>query len=371
MNAEQSTKLKITEIEIYPFDVRMREPFRIARMVSTVSSNVLVHIITDGGLDGWGEASPLHAIAGETQGTNIAAARDLRPLLIGRNPLEIGPLTHELARFLPHNTTIRGAFDVALHDIAARAAGLPLYRFLGGRRRPLETDITISIGDPAAAGAKAREALEKGFRIIKTKVGTSPAEDLRRIEGIRKAVGPNPVVRVDANAGWRRMDALEALGRMVPLGIEFCEQPVAARDIEGLRLVGEGQPIPIMADESLFSAADALDLVRARAVPYFNIKLSKSAGIREGLAIARIAEAAGIDCMLGCMLETRLGLTAAAHLALACEGVRFLDLDASWEHAEDPILGGISFDKGMIEVPEEPGAGARPDPARLAGIPKV
>jgi len=371
MKTIEPASIKITAVEIYPFDVRMREPFRIASMVSTVSANVLVHIITDAGLDGWGEASSLHAIAGETQGTNIAAARDLRPLLIGCNPLEIGPIVAALGRFLPHNTTIRGAFDMALHDIAARAAGLPLWRFLGGRRRPLETDLTIPIGNPADAGARARAALDLGFRIIKTKVGVSPAEDRRRLEGIRSEVGRDPVLRIDANGGWRRLDAVRTLRAIADLGIEFCEQPVAGRDIEGLRIVSESQPIPVMADESLFSPADALELVRARAVPAFNIKLSKSAGIRDGLAIARIAETAGIDCMVGCMLETRLGLTAAAHLALAAENVVFLDLDAHYEHAEDPILGGMRVEKGMVEVPEEPGLGARPDPVRLAGIPKI
>ena len=233
------------------------------------------------------------------------------------------------------------------------------------------TDLTIPIGDPARAGERARQVLDLGFRMIKTKVGVSPAEDRRRLEGIRKEIGPDPVIRIDANGGWRRVTAVRTLRELEGLGIEFCEQPVAGRDLEGLRLVGERQSIPIMADESIFSPADALELVRSRTVPYFNIKLSKSAGIRDGLAIARIAEAAGIECMVGCMLETRLGLTAAAHLALAAENVVFLDLDAHYEHAEDPILGGMRVEKGMIEVPDEPGLGCRPDPARLAGIEKV
>ncbi len=357
---------KIEEIEVFPFDIPLREPFRIATMVSTAARNVLVHIVASGGLDGWGEASSLHAIAGETQAINLAAAADLRPLLLGRNPLEIASVVDDLDRFLPHNTTLKGAFDMALHDIAARAAGLPLYRYLGGRKRPMETDLTIPIGDPEKAGEKASRVLQMGFRIIKTKVGVALADDLRRLTNIRAATGPGTRIRIDANQGWRRMEALRALQAFAPLDIEFCEQPVRAHDLKGLRFVGARSPIPVMADESLFSPADALDLIEAEAAPYFNIKLSKSGGIRGAVRIASLAETAGIQCMMGCMLESRLGITAAAHFALASEAVTFFDLDSFLEHSEDPIEGGAAVEKGMIEVPDLPGIGARPDRKFLA-----
>jgi L-Ala-D/L-Glu epimerase len=363
--------LKIDAIDIYRFDIRLTEPFRIATMVSEVSPNVLVRLVTNDGIEGWGEASPLHAIAGETQEIDLAAAREIRPLLLGRNPLEIVSLVEEMERFLPHLTTVKSAFDMALYDIAAKAANLPLYRFLGGKKRPMETDLTISIGNPAAAGDKARQVIERGFRIIKVKVGVLPADDQRRLTNIRAAVGTAPVLRIDANQGWSRLQAVECLRAFADLTIEFCEQPVRAHDHRGLRFVGDRAPIPIMADESLFSAADALRLIEAGAVPYFNIKLSKSGGIREALRIAHLAEVAGITCMVGCMLESKLGITAAAHLALASEAIAFYDLDAYFEHAENPIVGGVEIRNGMIDVPDEPGIGARPDPDFLRTLEKV
>ena len=363
--------LRIDRIGIYRFDIPLREPMKIATMETRSAPNVLVRIGTDGGIEGWGEASPLHAIVGETQETCLAAAREIRPLLLSCDPRETAALAAVMERFLPHNTTVRSAFDMALHDVAARAAGLPLYRLLGGRRRSMETDLTIFIGDPDAAGDKALRVLERGFRIIKTKVGVSLEDDLRRLGNIRKAVGMGPGLRIDANQGWRRMEAVRFLEAMGNLKIEFCEQPVRARDLEGLRFVSDRSPVPVMADEALFSASDALRIIGLGAAPYFNITLSKSGGIREAGTIARIAEASGVPCMMGCMLESRLGISAAAHFALAHEAVTFFDLDSFYDHAADPIAGGATVRDGMVEVPEEPGLGAVPDPAFLKTLVEI
>jgi L-alanine-DL-glutamate epimerase-like enolase superfamily enzyme len=362
------TDLRINEIEVFRFDIRMREPFRIATMVTDSAPNVLVCIRAGGDLYGWGEASPLHSIAGETQATCLAAAGELRPLLLGRNPLEIGALVREMEHFLPHNATIRSAFDMALHDLAAKAAGLPLYRLLGGRHRRMETDLTLGIGDPASAGEKARSFVERGFRILKVKIGTHHDEDVARVRSIREAVGPHVRIRIDGNQGYDRVGAAQVLQALERFDIEFCEQPVRAEDIRGLRQVGALTSIPLMADEALFTPADALRLVEAEAAPYFNIKLSKSGGIHTALRIAAIAEAAGIRCMAGCMLESRLGLAAAAHFARAAEAVHFYDLDTCFEQAEEPILGGIEADNGILALPELPGLGAEPNPETLARL---
>ncbi|MBN1422622.1 MAG: dipeptide epimerase [Planctomycetes bacterium] len=363
--------MRIDAVDIYAFDIRLHEPVRIATMISEVAPNVLIRLGTNGGVEGWGEASPLHSIVGETQATDLAAAAEIRPLLLHRNPLEIASIAGDIGRFLPHNPTIASAFDMALYDIAAKVAGLPLFRFLGGRKRPMETDLTIYIGDVESAGERALRVLEHGFRIIKTKVGASARDDVRRLTAIREAVGAGPALRIDANQGWKRMEAVDCLRALGDLAIEFCEQPVRACDVAGLRFVGDRSPIPIMADESIFSAADALRLVEGRAVPYFNIKLSKSGGIHEALSIARLAETAGIACMAGCMLESRLGITAAAHFALATDAVAFYDLDSFFEHAESPIAGGIEIRDGMIDIPDAPGIGAAPDPDFVKRLRKV
>ncbi len=363
--------LKITNIRIYKLDIPRKDVFTIATMSLDKCENVLVQMETNEGITGWGEASPFHAIVGETQRIDLAAALDLREILLNKNPLNIAALVNLMDYYLPNNPTIKSAFDMALYDIAAKVAGLPLYLFLGGEKRPLETDFTLSIGSAVEASEKARQVLEMGYRMIKVKVGINDREDYHRLENIRKAVGEEPVIRIDANQGWNRIQAVNNLKRFEPFGIEFVEQPCRASDPQGLKYISEHSPIPVMADESIFSPFDAINLIRADAVPYFNVKLSKSGGIYNALRIAHIAEAGGRVCMVGCMSESPLGLTAAAHLALASPVFQFFDLDSFLEHAENPILGGVTIEKGMVEVPDSPGLGAEPDPAYLKKLEEV
>jgi L-alanine-DL-glutamate epimerase-like enolase superfamily enzyme len=362
--------MKITSIDIHPFDIKMGEPFRIATATMPCSPNVLVHIHTDEGLDGWGEASPLYSIVGETQAICIAAAKELRPLLVGKDPLEIGARVQDMDQFLPHNSTAKSAFDMALYDIAGKAAGMPLYRLLGGNRRPMETDLTIGLCHPKDAAKKAAAVLARGFKIIKVKLGTGFKEDLARLTNTREAA-PNARIRIDANQGWDRVTAVKALTAFEELDIEFCEQPLAAHDVKGLREVGGSVGIPLMADEALFTPASALHLIEEEACAYFNIKLSKAGGIHNALKTAAIAEAGGVRCMVGCMLESRLGLGAAVHFARAAQCVDFYDLDMCFEHTEELIDGGISIKNGMISISDEPGIGAAPKPEVVARLPKV
>jgi len=350
---------KIADIQVFPFNIRMTEPFRIATMEVDCSPNVLVRIETSEGLVGWGEASPLHSIVGETQSIVLAACLELRNLLIGKDATEIAERVAEMDDFLPHNTTAKSAFDMALYDIAGKAAGMPVYQLLGGKPRQMETDLTIGLCHPKEVGKKTQAVLAKGFRIIKVKLGTNLKDDIRRLTSIREAA-PNATIRIDANQGWDRITAIKALSAFEELEIEFCEQPVRAHDIKGLREVGGSTTIPIMADESLFSPASAMRLIEEDACPYFNIKLSKSGGIHNALKVAAIAEAAGIKCMVGCMLESRLGLAAAVHFARATRCVRFYDLDMCVEHTEELIDGGMAIKNGIISIRENPGLGAEP-----------
>ncbi len=365
MQTAAHPELKITAIRIFKMDIPRKDVFTIATMALEKAENVLIGIETNEGLTGWGEASPFHALVGETQRIDLAVAQDLRELFLGKNPLEIGQRIREMDAFLPHNPTIKSAFDMALYDIAAQVAGMPLYQFLGGSRRDLETDFTISIGKVEEAGEKAQQVVEQGFRIIKIKVGISDEEDYQRVQSIRQTVGDALRIRVDANQGWDRMQALANLRRLAEFDVEFCEQPCRVNDKFGLKYVAEHSPIPVMADESVFSPTDALELVVGDVVPYFNIKLSKSGGIYRALQIAHIAEAGGRKCMVGCMSESRLGLTATAHLGAASPVFQFFDLDSFFEHAEDPIIGGVQVKDGYIVLPATPGLGAYPDEAYL------
>ena len=327
--------------------------------------NVLIKIETNEGIEGWGEAAPFHAVVGETQSLNITAAKEIRPLLLGKNPLEIAYLIDCLDRFLPHNSTIKSAFDMALHDIASQAAGLPLYAYLGGASKAIETNMTIGICDPDEAGRKASAIKEMGFNIIKVKLGLDYEADKTRLANIRHAAGPDAILRIDANQGWDRMTAIHNLEAFKEYRIELCEQPCRAHDWQGMRFISHNTSIPIMADESVFSAEDALKMTHQDVAPYFNIKLSKSGGIHRAARICHIAQAAAIPCMMGCMAESKLGITAAAHLGVSNLAFRFYDLDSHLEHAEDAIVGGIEVNKGIIKLPDEPGIGARPNPEYL------
>jgi L-alanine-DL-glutamate epimerase-like enolase superfamily enzyme len=363
--------MKITSVEIFKADVPLKEPFRISIMVTTDANNIFVRINTDEGIHGVGEGSPTWRLCGETQAIDLAAARDLALLMIGKDPLEVEPRVREMEGYLHHNTTVRSAFDMAFYDILGKAAGMPLYRLLGGRKRELTTDLTIGIGQPDYMAAKAEEIVGMGFGAIKVKLGTTTAEDTARITAIRATIGDEIPLRIDANQGWDYNTAVATLRALEPMGVQYCEQPVAWWNHKAMAMVRRGTTIPIMADESVFSPQDAFMLADGECCDYFNIKLAKSGGIYNALAINAVAEACGRACMVGCMMETRLALTATAHFASARSNVKFCDLDTALLLAADPIVGGISYRADKVTLPDEPGIGAEVDPKFLAGLEKV
>ncbi len=356
------SNLAIDGVRILPFDVPLKDVFTIATMSLSTAQNLLVEVRTRQGMVGWGEASSFRSIVGETQRINIAAAQELKPLLMGKKALAVRPLMEQLDSYLPHNATLKSAIDMALFDLAAQACGLPLYAYLGGEKREMETDLTIGIDEAARAAEKALAARKMGFRIIKVKVGLDRRDDLKRLTEIRRAVGPDVVLRIDANQGWDRFTAGRSLDAFKELDIEFCEQPCRADDLQGMRYVHQHAVIPVMADESVFSPADALEIVSQDVAAFLNIKLSKSGGIHRAQEIAHVAAAGNRPCMIGCMSESRLGITAAAHFACTSPIIRFFDLDSCLEHAENRILGGVEYKGGVISIPDTPGIGARPEP---------
>ncbi len=358
--------MKITQINLYRYDIPLNAPITISLGTIDHARNLLVEIQTNEGITGWGEGSPFWMIVGETQASGLAVAEDMARLLLNRDPLNIEGCVNALFRYLPGHPTTRSAFDMALYDIAAKAAGMPLYQFLGGSKRILVTDETIYINSPERMAADALRIQAKGAEAIKVKLGTNARDDIRRVDAIRTAIDDATPIRTDANQGWDVVTAQAVLRAIDGWNVQYCEQPVARHDIVGLRHIRQSSAVPIMADESLFDAPDAIRLVRAEAVDYFNIKLAKSGGIFEALKINAIAEAAGIPCMIGCMSESRLALTANAHFAAARQNIRFCDLDGCFEHADDPILGGITYHGYRIELPDVPGIGATVDLTFLA-----
>lgn len=367
----EAKSLKIKDVEIYYFDIPMVKPFRIAIGVMEGAKDVLIKIHTDQGIVGIGEACPFPPITGETQETNIAVARVLRENLIGKDPLAIEGIMKDFSPFFHTNPSMIAAFDMALYDILGKVAGLPLYRLLGGDRNSFETDLTVDLDTPEKMAKMAQDVVKQGYKTIKIKVGQDPSLDIERLEAIRSAVGYNYALRIDANQGWTVSQAIEALKKMEKFDIQFCEQPVSAWNIDGMRIVRNESPIPIMADESLFSPNDAIKLIKAESCDYFNIKLMKSGGIKNAIKISNIAESAGIKCMVGCMIETKVALTAASHFVASSRNIIFADLDGDSSHAVYPVINGIKVEGGLITLPEKPGLGLDVEPAFIKKLRRV
>jgi L-alanine-DL-glutamate epimerase-like enolase superfamily enzyme len=353
--------MKITHTDIYRFSIPM-EPFTIATGTMDFAQNVFIRIHTDEDHYGVGECSAFPMIVGETQETCLAMAKDFAGLIKGKDPLDISSLLQYLHNFTALNSTIKSAFDMALFDIAAKKEGLPLYRFLGGEKRVIETDMTIGIAKPEDMAETALKYQQQGATILKIKLGKDPDMDLQRIREIRRKVGDKIVLRIDANQGWSFDDAVKCLDGMLDLNIEFCEQPMRTWYDDRLPELKRKTRIKIMADESCYNHHDARRLINSASCDYINIKFAKSGGINEGLKIHQIAYDSLIPCMIGSMLESRIALSANLHFAYACQGIKYFDLDTCLlGHLVDPVSGGLSYDGFFLDIPETPGIGADAD----------
>lgn len=353
--------MRITKINIYRFSIPM-VPFTIATGTMDYAQNVFIRVYTDTGLYGVGECSAFPVIVGETQDTCLAMAKEFAKLWIGKEALDIPSRLLELDLFTARNTTIKSAFDMALYDLAAKNADLPLYKFLGGEPRLIESDITIGINNSDMMAQQAIEFVQSGANILKVKLGKNAKEDVIRIQRIREAIGDAIAIRIDANQGWSFEDAQFALHALAPFNIEFCEQPMRTGYDDLLPELKAQSPIPIMADESCYNHHDAKRLIKSQSCHSINIKFSKSGGIAEALRIYHEATSARIPCMIGGMLESRIALSAKLHFAYACRDIKYFDLDTCLlGHLEDPCLGGVSYEKFHLRIDDTAGIGADGD----------
>ena len=355
--------IQIQDVEIYPYNVSMIEPFRVALGTITAAENVLVRLRTREGVVGWGEASPYSPVTGETQAVDLAVAKDLANFVRGRDPFTLSAIVSDMDGFTPSNTSMKAALEMAVWDICGKLAGQPVYKLLGGYRDSFETDITIGMGTPAEMANKATKYVQDGFKTLKVKLGDGPEPDTARMKAIRDAIGYSIKVRTDANQGWTAAETVRALRMMEKYQMQICEQPVPYWDVEGLKFSRDNSPTPIMADESVHSPHDAFAVTRENAVDCINIKLMKSGGLLRGVQIATVAASAGVTCMVGCMEETRLALTAGAHLVCSQKNIVYADLDGFLELSVDPVIGGMQMKDGIVTLPNTPGLGLDIDPA--------
>jgi o-succinylbenzoate synthase len=365
--------LAITKVEIYQSPIKLKEPFVISLGPMEYAQNVIVVIHTNQGITGFGECSPFMTINGESMETCFVVAQYLAKALKGKNPVQIDDCTLTMDKVIYGNSSIKSAFDMALYDIAAQDAGVPLYKYLGGENnKEIQTDYTVSIGSTEKMVNDAKKIIANGFEIVKVKLGYSAEKDIESIRQIREAIGPNIPLRLDANQGWNASETIDILKGLAPYNIQHCEEPIPRWDFMELPEIRKNSPIPIMADESCCDHHDAKRLIELNACDLINIKLSKSSGIFKALKIIDHAEAANIKIQVGGFLESRLGFTASAHLALASKNIVYYDFDTPLMMIEDPVAGGIEYsNNGTISMPETPGLGASIHSDFLKNLKKV
>lgn len=355
--------MKISEIRLGMLRVPLKTPFKTALRTVEQVEDVVVAIHTDSGHVGYGSAPATAVITGDTHGSIIEAVRRyIAPRLIGEDIADLNRITGLVQGAMEKNTSAKAAVEIATHDLWGQLHGAPLYRLLGGGEPRLSTDITISVDAIDKMVADSLAAVARGFSALKVKVGKDIAVDVERIKAIHAAVDGRARLRLDANQGWTAKQAVRALHALEDAGVELelVEQPVKAHDLDGLRYVTERVHAPVMADESVFGPKDAIELIRMRAADIINIKLMKAGGISGALRIADICGLHGVECMIGCMLESSIGVAAAAHVAAArSDVITRIDLDGPSLCRHDPVAGGVLFEDADIRITDAPGLGIR------------
>ena len=352
--------MKITSVRLGRISVPLRTPFKTALRTVNSVEDVIVEIHTDTGAVGYGEAPPTGAITGDTTGAILGAIQDhIGKTILGREVDELEPLLQAVQKSIVGNSSAKAAVDMAIWDLYGQLYNIPVHKLLGGGRKQIVTDLTISVNDPETMVKDALIAIDRGYDCLKMKVGVDPALDVARLAAVRGAVGKDVVIRIDANQAWTPKEAVRILNAMQEQGldIELVEQPVKAHDLEGLKYVTDRSYVPVLADEAVFSPEDAMTIMKMGAADLINIKLMKCGGLYNALKIASAAEVFGVQCMIGCMLEAKIAVNAAVHLACAKNIITKVDLDGPVLCSEDPILGGAVFNEKHITVSDDPGLG--------------
>lgn len=353
----------IQSVDVMRQSTPLKKPFKTALRTVHHAESIIVRIQTDDGKVGWGEAPPTIVITGDSlDSIQSAIVHVFTPLLVGKSVLAYEQIMQAIHQSMIGSSSAKAAVDMAVYDLVAQRCGLPLYQFLGGYKNEIETDYTVSVNSPKEMGEDAIRYMKEGFNVLKIKVGKdSIDEDIARIKEIRSCVGNAVKIRVDANQGWQVKDAIRTIRRMEDQGldIELVEQPVKAHDIDGLKAVTDAVETPVMADETVFSPAQAFEVLKRRAADMINIKLMKAGGIYKAQIINHLAEECGVECMMGSMIESRVAITAAAHLAASKKNITRFDFDAPLMMLNDIVVGGVQYSGRKMTFPNEAGLGIR------------
>jgi muconate cycloisomerase len=363
--------MKITSVQAEPISGKVQRDLAIISSLGQhlVGQYVLVRIQDDAGHEGLGEASVTAIWSGETQAGTIALVRDfLAPLLVGADPSDTEWISRRMDRAVFANSFAKGAIEMALLDLQGQGLGVPVYQLLGGREghdQGIRLKFVVGAVEPDLAAERARRMVERGWRAIKVKVGrhAHPQADVDRLRAVREAIGPNTWLSVDANGGYTVDQAVWVAPRLEKLDVVLFEQPTRRGDHVGMAAVRRRSGIPIMADESVFTPQDALEVIRAEAADVISIYPGKHGGIRPTQQIAKLAEAAGIPCTIGSNLEREVATAAMAHVTVCTANIQC-------ERFPGDLIGPVYFEESLsrtplryqadrLWVPETPGLGVK------------
>ncbi len=350
--------MKIREVSCFRLDMDLAAPYTIAYETVARASNVILKLITNTGLVGWGCAAPDRAVTGETAEDVLKAVDDvIKGVLTGSATYQIARFVHELKERMPNKPSTLAMTDMALFDLLARKADLPLYKLLGGFKKKIATSITIGILPLDQTLAEAEKHLKNGFFILKLKGGVRVEEDVEKILKLRQRFGSDFRLRFDANQGLSAAQAEDFMRQVKSAHLELIEQPTCRTRDDSLGQVTQAVPIPVMADESISTLKDAFRLTSNELIDMINIKLMKMGGIFESLHINSVAKAAGVEVMVGCLDESSLGISAGLHFALSRANIEYADLDGHLDLVGDPFQGLFQLKDGWLYPTDVPGLG--------------
>lgn len=352
--------MPIVDVRTHRLRARLHTPFVTALRTATVMETLVVEIVDDDGMVGYGEAPQVWQVTGASlAGSEACVGEVMAPRLHGRDPDDLVANCQRVRAAVAGNEAAKAAVDVALHDLVANRLGIPLVRLLGGTSLRVPTDVTLSAGEGEQLAAVAAKRAREGFSVLKIKVGVDAAADVARVRAVRAAVGPDMTLRLDANQGWSPRQAVRIISEMEAdgLDVELVEQPVPAQDLDGLAWVRDRVATPILADESVFSPRDLVEVIRRRAADMVNVKLAKCGGLGPARTLLSLAEECGIGTIVGSMMEGPVGVAAAASLVAAMGTTATSDLDAAWWLASSPVRGGITYEGAVVRLSDAPGLG--------------
>lgn len=348
--------MQIIRAEVTPVELQLKQPLRMAGLqpIQNITA-IFVRIETRQGQNAWGCTVASPEMTGEKPEAVIRACMECAMLVPDLHPLNIENALDELTRRAKPTPSVLCAFDLALHDLLSLAAGIPLYRILGGYRDRIQTSVTIPIDTVKETVKAACTRASQGFRILKIKGGVDPEEDVQRVEAVHRAL-PHHILRLDADGGYSVQQALDVARVLVDI-LEMLEQPTSADDEAGLRQVKEISPIRVLADQSLKGPASALNLASNQIVDGLSIKLATCGGLRNAQMIDTIARAAKMTTMISCLIEPAMLISAGLSLALSSPNVAYGDLDGFLDLIDDPSKAGFVLDDGWLVASEVPGLG--------------